>query len=132
MNVCVEACAPCRARNFEIRPRIDLKVNEEEPIGIEEEKDFVKPVKDLCGFIRPRRLEIAFLGGAHSGSVRHYADESFGRLDQGFFPCGAASENSDIGSMFKELKHWKQPRNTTRSMCFLVPSPLDVELYIPV
>src|SRR4030095_1956304 len=64
MSVWVEASAPCGARNFAIRPRIDLKINEEEPVGVEEEKDFVKPVKDLCGFIRSRRPEIAFLRGA--------------------------------------------------------------------
>ena len=105
MTIDIEPLSACPPDEFGSRPRIDLKFDEDESIGVEEEKDFVQPVDDLCGFIPASRLEITFFQRTEWSRIYKDTDQTLRRRDERFFACLTARKDTDVGSVFEKLKH---------------------------
>src|SRR5688572_1064716 len=96
VSIDVEPLPRGRSDDFNFRPGFDFEVNENDPVGIEKEKNLVQPTDDLCGLVRSRCFEVTFLNGLKAGRVSKNGDEALRCCDEAFFTCGTPSKDANI------------------------------------
>src|SRR5579884_502087 len=89
------------ADDFRRRPGIDLKIHQDDSIGVEKEKDFVQPIDYLCGFVAARCFEIPFFQCAKRRRINEDAGEALRGSDKSFFACRSSRKNPDVGGVIE-------------------------------
>ena len=101
MTIDIEPLSARTPDEFGSCPRVDLKFDEDESIGVEEEKDFVQPVDDLRGFVTASRLEITFFQRTEWSRIYKDTDQTLRCRDECFLACLTTRKDADVGSVFE-------------------------------